>query len=184
MVSVSCPANARAAELDGDNPPDQQALVHMMQTLRACNRPELREQLSGVELQIDPSDDVLAYSEKGRIVISRGLLVLFKDKDFLHFVLAHELSHHLLSHLERSRRMFPGELFEETVTAALRQYFEFELEADAMAVATLTECRVDTSRISEHLERLIASTREATEIPQLLHFQQRRLGKLKSLSAH
>lgn len=187
LLSVSYSADAWTDELDSGarhNPPDHQALVHMMQTLRACNRPELREQQSEIEVQIEPSNDVIAYSKKGHVVISRGLLALFKDKDFLYFVLAHELSHHLLSHLERSRRMFPGELFEETVTAALRQYFEFELEADAMAVAMLKQCRIDTSRISEHLELLIARTPEATEIPQLLQFQQRRLGKLKSLPAH
>ena len=160
---------------------DQQALMAMAQTLQTCSPLNLREQLARVELHTEPSDDIYAYSSKGRIVISHGLLAMFKDKDFLHFVVAHELSHHMLSHLDRSRRMFPGEIFEETVAASLRRYFEFELEADLMAVQMLQQCSIDTSRLGDHLEQLIARTREAAALPQLLQFHQRRLSKLRAI---
>jgi hypothetical protein len=90
----------------------------------------------------------------------------------------------MLSHLERSQRMMPGEIFEETVAASLKQYFEFELEADLMATQILRHCSIDISRIGERLEQLIASTRESAEIPSLLQFHQQRIGKLKALPAN
>ena len=163
---------------------NQQALDAMMTTLRACVAPELTDRIQNVRLHIDPNHDVFAYSSSGRIVISQGLLLNFRDKDFLHFIFAHELSHHMLSHLERSQRMMPGEIFEETVAASLKQYFEFELEADLMATQVLRRCSIDISRIGEHLEQLIASTRESAEIPSLLQFHQQRIGKLKALPAN
>ena len=181
---VPWPGLVWANELDNAtraNNLDQQTMAPIMQTLMDCSPPDLRQPLASVQLLIEPSEDIFAYSTKGRIVISRGLLIHFKDKDFLHFVVAHEFSHHMLSHLDRSRRMFPGEIFEETVAASLRQYFEFELEADLMAVQTLKQCSIDTSRLGEHLEKLIASTRESAEIPELLQFHQRRINKLRSI---
>jgi len=160
---------------------NQQTIEAMMTTLRDCTAPELRDRIQAVHLQIEPGKDVFAYSSSGRIVISQGLLANFNDKDFLHFVLAHELSHHMLSHLERAQRMLPGEIFEETVRASLNQYFEFELEADLMAIQMLRRCHIETKRLGEHLEQLIASTRESVEIPSLLQFHQHRISTLKDL---
>lgn len=163
---------------------NQQALGAMMTTLRDCVAPELSDRIQNVRLHIEPNQDIFAYSSSGRIVISQGLLLNFRDKDFLHFILAHELSHHMLSHLERSQRMMPGEIFEETVAASLKQYFEFELEADLMATQMLRRCHINISRLGEDLEQLIASTRESAEIPSLLQFHQRRISKLKALPAN
>lgn len=161
---------------------NQQTLEAMVRRLQDCSAPELRDRTHAVHLHTELNKDIFAYSSKDLIVISQGLLLNFRDEDFIHFVLAHELSHHMLNHLERTQRMLPGEIFEETVRASLNQYFEFELEADLMAIQILRRCNIGTSRLGEHLEQLIASTRESVEIPSLLQFHQRRISVLKKIT--
>lgn len=109
---------------------------------------------SNVELV--PGDDVNAWADGDRIVVSAALLEQCDTDDDLALVIAHELAHNLLHHSDKLAIAggSAGEVLEllGSGSATMRQTEE---EADRLAVRLMTAATYDMTRAEAFLRRLL-----------------------------
>lgn len=88
-----------------------------------------------VQVNVDVIDtqQLLAFSYPGGIVVSTGLLRRLPDEAMCAFVIAHELSHHILGHLS----------MKDNEELSVDELFAREMAADRRAVALMASAAYD-----------------------------------------
>lgn len=109
-------------------------------------------------VELVPGDDVNAWADGDRVVVSTGMLKRSRTDDDLALVIAHELAHNLLHHRQRlgsARSLF---LASEAVAAMMR---ETEEEADRLAVMLVAAAGYDLGGAESFLSGLMGLTPSA-----------------------
>lgn len=153
--------------INGTAVPSMAGLGAVLRTLGSDNPMRVRILRNGAALTIaikpekacryhfvlQPDQAPNAYADGDRIVVTRGMMALAKDDSELSFVLAHELAHHAMHHMDAKKQNMLGELFAQMFAAisprelklpgnmslmgALSYSQEFEAEADYVGLYIL-----------------------------------------------
>lgn len=136
--------------------------------LRTTLRPRPK---CGYTLVLGPGNEVNAYADGKRIIISRGMMMFTKDDLELSFVIAHELAHNVMKHIDaKATNYIAGSVLDVIVSTGTgvgtqgtfgkmgAQAFsqDFEREADYVGLYILANAGMDTEKASAFWRRMAA----------------------------
>lgn len=136
--------------------------------LRTTLRPQPK---CGYGLVLGPGNEVNAYADGKRIIISRGMMMFARDDLELSFVIAHELAHNVMSHIDaKTANYIAGSVLDVIVSAgtgvgtqgtfgrigahAFSQ--DFEREADYVGLYILANAGADIEKAPAFWRRMAA----------------------------
>lgn len=153
-------------------------------TLRVANARGLRDVRFAPELgcstnvELVPGEEVNAWADGQRVVISAGLLALCSSDDDLALVIAHELAHNLLGHSQRLAAVGTRGAVMGITGSGSALMRETEEEADATAVKMATAADYDLTRAEAFMRRLLDG-RDPASLAETHPTRDRRLALLR-----
>jgi len=137
-------------------------------TLRTTLRPQPK---CGYALVLGPGNEVNAYADGKRIIISRGMMMFTRDDLELSFVIAHELAHNVMQHIDaKMTNYIAGSVLDVIVSTGTgvgtqgtfgrmgAQAFsqDFEREADYVGLYILANAGMDIEKAPAFWRRMAA----------------------------
>lgn len=128
-------------------------------------------QKCGYALVLGPGNEVNAYADGKRIIISRGMMMFARDDLELSFVIAHELAHNVMSHIDaKTTNYIAGTVLDVIVSTGTgvgtqgtfgrmgAQAFsqDFEREADYVGLYVLANAGMDIEKAPAFWRRMAA----------------------------
>lgn len=125
----------------------------------------------GYVLVLGPGNEVNAYADGNRIIVSRGMMMFASDDLELSFVIAHELAHNVMNHVDaKAANSIFGSVLDVIVSASTgvgtQGMFEqigarafsqdFEREADYVGLYILTNAGADIEKVPAFWRRMAA----------------------------
>lgn len=125
----------------------------------------------GYALVLGPGNEVNAYADGKRIIVSRGMMMFARDDTELSFVIAHELAHNVMSHIDaKTTNYIAGSVLDVIVSTGTgvgtqgafgrmgAQAFsqDFEREADYVGLYILANAGMDIEKAPAFWRRMAA----------------------------
>lgn len=173
LNDIAVPSMERFAEIYATLRPDQPIRARMMRDEVALTFDIKPETACSYPAVLRPDQLPNAFADGARILVTRGMLAFAKDDFELSLVLAHELAHNAMHHMDAKKQNMVGEFFarilgaivpraaswagESSSTGALSYSQEFEAEADYVGSYILAAAGLPFGDAPKFWRRMAAS---------------------------